>query len=235
MFIHCWDIWRNRCYVLPFFWLCKVQFIYSINSLWMEEGLRLQNKSELFAVLQQRTATASVPIKNLMGTDVDVCLCGFHIWKDENSLTSLTTVRICMTQWHCTYLLCLLSLLHAAVSVYARMCACLLRSEEQGCVSLQGFGLRLHVSREDEHYTPLICLISPTIHTSANPPLSPFLTFPLYLLIKSTTSLISQIFSSVYPWLLLCSCLLLKIMHRGIKFFFALVAIIIIRWMIIWV
>lgn len=131
----------------------------------------------------------------------------------ENHCEALT-VRICMTQWHCTYLLCLLSLLHAAVSVYARMCACLLRSEEEGCVSLQGFGLRLHVSREDEHYTPLICLISPTIHTSANPLLSPFLTFPLYLLIKSTASLISQIFSSVYPWLLLCSCLLLKIMQR---------------------
>lgn len=146
----------------------------------------------------------------------------------ENHCEALT-VRICMTQWHCTYLLCLLSLLHAAVSVYARMCACLLRSEEQGCVSLQGFGLRLHVSRADEHYTPLICLIS--LHTSANPPLSPFLTFPLYLLIKSAASLISQIVSLVYPWLLLRSCLLLKIMHRGIEFSFALLAIIIIRWM----
>lgn len=87
MFIHCWDIWRNRCYVLPFFWLCKVQFIYSINSMWMEEGLRLQNKSELFAVMRQRPLEC-VAKKNLVGTDVDVCLCGFHIWKDENSLTS---------------------------------------------------------------------------------------------------------------------------------------------------
>lgn len=39
-----------------FFWLCKVQFIYSINSMWMEEGLRLQDKYELFC----RTVTASI-------------------------------------------------------------------------------------------------------------------------------------------------------------------------------
>lgn len=41
--------------------------------------------------------------------------------------------------------------------------ACVFWSEEEGCVSLQGFGLRLYVSSEDEHCTTLICLVFSTV------------------------------------------------------------------------
>lgn len=100
------------------------------------------------------------------------CVCAYLIsGKTETtwpggygSRSGAPTARSCMTQRHCAHHLCLLSLLQ---SVCVCVCGCALWSEEEGCVSLQGFGLRLHVSSEDEHCAPLIRLVLSTIHTAS--------------------------------------------------------------------
>lgn len=71
---------------------------------------------------------------------------------------SRSAVKRCMTQLHSTHLPCLLSL-----SLGVCACVCMLWSEEEGSVSLQGFGLGLYVSSEDEHYPALICLVFSTV------------------------------------------------------------------------
>lgn len=175
-----------------------------------------------------------------------VCLCGFYLWKVESSLTSWIWESLWgsrSVEMHDSVALHLSSL----PSVLVTGCACLFAPEcvhacsdlkEEGCVSLQGFGPRLHVSREDERYMPLICLISPRYSHFCK---SLTLSSSHFASPRSDQEAprVWYLTSSLQFTLDFCSArvyffLLPKMMHRGGAFSFAPLAIIIIRWIIIW-
>lgn len=118
--------------------------------------------------------------------DMDMCV-DLISGKDRNNLTCWIWESMWCPQtgeMHDSAAFCPSSLPSVLDAVCVCVCSCafVLWSEEEDCVSLQGFGPGLHVSSEDEHYMPLICLIFCTVHAAADLSLSLSLSiFPLSL------------------------------------------------------